>query len=124
MSNYIKLHANCIIVSGLKRSVLCDLQRFELFSIPDGIVEIFTEHKEFSLDAIYKIYDTGIHSSYRFVKNNILFQKRNINSKFFDKKTINCIHRSTRKLIKYFPNFLPSQFFRAPFIPNFIKILV
>ncbi|WP_052600010.1 grasp-with-spasm system SPASM domain peptide maturase [Aureispira sp. CCB-QB1] len=62
MSNYIKLHANCIIVKGISRSILCDLQRGEIFSLPDGIVEIFTKYENLSIDAIFQKYDKDIHN--------------------------------------------------------------
>lgn len=74
MKRYIKLHANCIIVKGITRGILCDLQRGEIFSLPDGIVEIFTDYKELSVDEIFQKYSEDLHSRIQDFFNYLLTQ--------------------------------------------------
>ncbi len=57
VSTYIQLHANCILVSGVQRTIICDLQRASIFSVPEGIREIFQEYKDKSIEAIFELYD-------------------------------------------------------------------
>lgn len=52
-----KLFACCIAVKGAMRSTICDLQRQEIFFIPNDLYEILSECKNLSLIEIYEIYD-------------------------------------------------------------------
>ncbi len=53
---YFKLHANCIPVKGAKRSVICDLQRKEVFFINEGLFEVLTVHQDRPIEDIKTYY--------------------------------------------------------------------
>lgn len=62
MKKYIQLYANCILVSGVQRTLICDLQRSSLFTVPEGVREIFQDHKGTSLEELYQLYDDALHA--------------------------------------------------------------
>lgn len=41
----LKLYSNCIIVAGIKRTIICDLQRHKIYEIPFLFRKIFEEEK-------------------------------------------------------------------------------
>jgi SPASM domain peptide maturase of grasp-with-spasm system len=51
------LFANCKVVSGAKRSIICDLQRGDFDFIPNGLTQILTEHRGESLKQIKDSYN-------------------------------------------------------------------
>ncbi|TAE69608.1 MAG: grasp-with-spasm system SPASM domain peptide maturase [Bacteroidetes bacterium] len=53
---YFKLFANCIPVKGFTRSLICDIQRGNIFFIPNDLMEIITNHKTKNLKQIFNIY--------------------------------------------------------------------
>ncbi|MFD2568834.1 grasp-with-spasm system SPASM domain peptide maturase [Pseudotenacibaculum haliotis] len=74
--NKIKLFANCIPVKGAKRSVICDLQRNELYIIPNDLYEILILHSNKTIIEIKKLYnneyDETIDEYFVFLKQNEL----------------------------------------------------
>jgi SPASM domain peptide maturase of grasp-with-spasm system len=44
-NNYLKLFASCVIVNGVQRSTICDLQRNKYHFIPNSLYEILSEYK-------------------------------------------------------------------------------
>jgi len=57
MKKVFKLFASCLPVKGAKRFVVCDLQRSELFIIPEGLYSILTECEDLSLEEIKTSFD-------------------------------------------------------------------
>ncbi|WP_268123907.1 grasp-with-spasm system SPASM domain peptide maturase [Roseivirga pacifica] len=55
-----KLFSWCIPVNGAKRNVLCDLERSELYYIPEGIYEVLTKHSNKTIEQIKAIYNNEI----------------------------------------------------------------
>lgn len=54
MDKYIKLFANCIIVKGISRSVVCDLQRNTFKLIPNSLATLFKNENFLHLEKAYK----------------------------------------------------------------------
>jgi hypothetical protein len=46
---YIKLFANCVIVKGATRSLICDLQRSKYKLIPNSLAELFDDNNVISI---------------------------------------------------------------------------
>jgi SPASM domain peptide maturase of grasp-with-spasm system len=47
-NNYLKLFASCVLVKGVQRSTICDLQRNKYHFIPNSLYEILSEYKDLS----------------------------------------------------------------------------
>lgn len=58
---YFKLYACCIPVKGSKRSLICDIQRNTVKFIPNDLFEIFTTHKNKSVEEIKVFYGKDNH---------------------------------------------------------------
>ncbi len=56
-SIYFKLFACCIPVKGASRSIVCDIQRGEYILIPNGVYEILTTYKNYTIEEIKRAYD-------------------------------------------------------------------
>ncbi|WP_064967623.1 grasp-with-spasm system SPASM domain peptide maturase [Tenacibaculum ovolyticum] len=55
MNTYFQLYANCILVKGANRATICDLQREEVFILPNEIADIINElNSKVSIDLIKK----------------------------------------------------------------------
>lgn len=57
MEEAFKLFASCIPVKGAKRFVICDLQRSELFFVPEGLYIILTEYENRTIRDIKNIFE-------------------------------------------------------------------
>ena len=53
-NNYFKLYAHCIPVSGYKRSSICDLQREDIYYIPNIIAKILTEAENTPVSTLFE----------------------------------------------------------------------
>ncbi len=54
---FFKFFANCILVKGVLRSTICDLQRNNIDVIPNEIFEILTQHKDSRIGDIMNLFD-------------------------------------------------------------------
>jgi SPASM domain peptide maturase of grasp-with-spasm system len=55
--NILLLFSNCILVKGVNRATICDLQKDQVYFIPLGLYEILTKHKGKKLELIKEIYN-------------------------------------------------------------------
>jgi SPASM domain peptide maturase of grasp-with-spasm system len=55
-NNYFRIYACCLLVNGVKRSIICDVQRNSFYHIPNGLYEILTVHKKLSINQIKEHY--------------------------------------------------------------------
>jgi len=54
-----KLYANCIPTKGARRSTICDVQRGDIYLIPNALFDILAQHPNKSVDEIKRCYDTS-----------------------------------------------------------------
>lgn len=57
MKQVFKLFASCIPVNGASRYVICDLQRSELFIIPEGLYTILVEYENWNIQDIKSVFE-------------------------------------------------------------------
>lgn len=57
-NNYFLLHSNCICVKGANRSTICDLERKEIYFIPNEIIDVVELLKRQSIAELLEDYDT------------------------------------------------------------------
>jgi len=58
MDNY-RLPANCVIVTGVRRSCICDLQNKKFHLIPNSLAELLNEYEYFNIDSLVHFYGTS-----------------------------------------------------------------
>jgi hypothetical protein len=56
-NNNFLLHSNCICVKGAKKSTICDLERKEIYFIPNEIVDVIQSLKQKSMMELFEDYD-------------------------------------------------------------------
>ncbi len=54
---YFLLFASCFVVKGVKRSLICDTQRDDLFFIPNDFFDILSKSHQSKVEELYKTYD-------------------------------------------------------------------
>ncbi|MFD0999859.1 grasp-with-spasm system SPASM domain peptide maturase [Ohtaekwangia kribbensis] len=52
-----KLYANCIPTKGAQRSTICDVQRGDIYLIPNALFDILSQHPNKSVDEVKGYYD-------------------------------------------------------------------
>lgn len=82
------LFANCKLVKGYSRSVICDLQRNEIYPIPESLYNILEYSGHKNIEDIYKMYGEEnretIHEYFEFLTNKELIFFNN-NPEYFPK---------------------------------------
>jgi SPASM domain peptide maturase of grasp-with-spasm system len=58
---YFKLFSNCIPVKGVTKSIVCDLQRNDIYDIPNDLVFILNDLKRKSLESVLEEYEQEEH---------------------------------------------------------------
>ncbi|MFK7945953.1 MAG: hypothetical protein AB8G11_00065 [Saprospiraceae bacterium] len=61
-NNYFLLHSNCLSVKGAKRGTICDLERKEVYFIPDEIIDIVASLKTQPFNELLNEYDENAQS--------------------------------------------------------------
>lgn len=59
-SKFFKLFATCVPVKGAKNHVICDLDRKDIYKIPEGLYEILTLLSKLDISEIKKYYDNEV----------------------------------------------------------------
>jgi len=57
----LKMHSNCIVVKGVNRSTICDLQRNEVKLIPNDLQNLIEQYKGKTVEEIKSKYDAKHH---------------------------------------------------------------
>jgi SPASM domain peptide maturase of grasp-with-spasm system len=57
---YFKLYAHCIPVKGFKRSTICDLQREDIYYVPNSLAELFINGKDQTWEEIKESHSDNI----------------------------------------------------------------
>lgn len=60
MKRILKLYANCVLVKGARRQVICDLQKNVFYFVPIELYEILTLYKDKDIIEIESIYNRDI----------------------------------------------------------------
>ena len=71
--NKLKIFANCLLVKGYNRSIICDLQRRDYVFLPNEMANLLINHENKSLEEIKSFYDNEFHE---LIEDNITYLEK------------------------------------------------
>ena len=118
MDNFkLKIFANCIVVKGYNRSLICDLQRSDFIFIPNEMKDLLINHENKSLEEIKSFYDEMFHEM---IEDNIRYLEKTEyvffckNPSFFPKLSLDW----------HYPFSITNAILDCLSIDNYVKILM